>query len=166
MAGASPFPRHWIYDHHGQLAAKSGRAVFRDWLLTSHGPHPLGQEDCQPLVSLAESALERQLSAAIMNGSARPAIRKLRSGTHLSQQGEPGEDIYLLLDGVLTVHVDGTQVAELGPGAVVGERALLEHGRRTATLIARTDGTVGVATPRPDRPGQPRKPRQTADLRR
>ena len=48
----------------------------------------------------------------------------------------PGADIYLLLDGVLSVAVDGTQIGELGPGTVVGERALLEDGRRTATLRA------------------------------
>jgi len=46
---------------------------------------------------------------------------------------------------VLSVWVDGTQVAELGPGAVVGERALLEHGRRTATLRAVTDCVVATA---------------------
>ena len=146
MTGASPFPRHWIYDQHGQLAAKSGRADLRDWLFTSHGPHtPWGREDSQPLVTVAESALERQLSAAIMHGGARPAIRKLQGGAPLSEQGEPGEEIYLLLDGVLSVCVDGMQIAELGPGAVVGERALLDHGRRTATLLAVTDCLVAVA---------------------
>ena len=44
----------------------------------------------------------------------------------LTEQGERGDDIYLLLDRVLTVWVDGIQVGELGPGAVVGERAVLE----------------------------------------
>jgi Cyclic nucleotide-binding domain len=146
LTGASPFPQHWIYDHRGELAAKSGLISFRDLLLTSHGPHtPWGREDSQPLVTVAESTLERQLSGAIMHGSTRPAIRKLRSGALLSEQGEPGEGIYLLLDGVLSVRVDGTEIAELGPGAVVGERVLLEHGRRTATLLAITDCVVAAA---------------------
>ncbi len=146
MTGASPFPRHWIYDHQGQLVAKSGLADFHEWTLTTHGQRsPWGQEDSQPLVTVAESALERQLSATIMRGGAKPAIRKLTEGTVLTEQGEPGEDIYLLLDGTLSVWVNGTQIGELGPGVVVGERALLEHGRRTATLRAATNCVIATA---------------------
>ena len=146
MTGASRFPRHWLYDHRGQLVAKSGLADFRQWVGTSHGEHsPWGNEDSRPLVTVAESALERQLSGTIMRGGARPAIRKLPQDALLTEQGEPGDDIYLLLDGLLSVWVDGAQVAELGPGAVIGERALLEHGRRTATLRAVTGCVIATA---------------------
>lgn len=146
MTGASGFPRHWIYDHQGKLVAKSGLANFREWTLTAHSQHsPWGHEDSQPLVTVAESALERQLSATIMRGRAKPTIRKLAKDTLLAGQGEPGDDIYLLLDGVLSVWVDGIQLGELGPGAVVGERALLEHGRRTATLRAVTNCVIATA---------------------
>ena len=146
MTGASAFPRHWVYGHDGQLAAKSGLADFGEWMATAHGEHsPWGNEDSQPLVTLAETALERQLSATIMRGGAKPAIRRLPAGTVLAEQGEPGGDLYLLLDGVLSVTVDGTQLGELGPGAVVGERALLEHGRRTATLRAVTGCVIATA---------------------
>ena len=146
LTGASAFPRHWVYDGNGRLVAKSGLADFREWMATAHGQHsPWGQEDSQPLVMLAESALERQLSATIMRGGAKPAIRKLAKDMLLTEQGAPGGDVYLLLDGVLSVWVDGTQVGELGPGAVVGERALLEQGRRTATLRAVTDCVIATA---------------------
>jgi hypothetical protein len=146
MTGASPFPRHWIYDDQGQLVAKSGLADFSEWMATAHGQHsPWGQEDSQPLVTVAESALERQLSTTIMRGGAKPAVRKLAKGMLLAEQGDPGDDIYLLLDGVLSVSVDGIQVGELGPGAVMGERALLEGGRRTATLRAVTDCVIATA---------------------
>jgi CRP-like cAMP-binding protein len=108
-------------------------------MASAHGPHsPWGEEDSQPLVTVAESALERQLSAIIMAGGAKPALRKLAKGALLTEQGEPGTDIYLLLDGVLSVWVDGVEVGELGPGVVVGERAVLEGGRRAATLRAVT----------------------------
>jgi len=146
MTGASPFPRHWIYDDQGQLVAKSGLADFSEWMASAHGQHsPWGQEDSQPLITVAESALERQLSTTIMRGGAKPAVRKLAKGMLLAEQGDPGQDIYLLLDGVLSVSVDGTQVGELGPGAVMGERALLEGGRRTATLRAVTDCVIATA---------------------
>jgi Cyclic nucleotide-binding domain len=146
MTGASPFPRHWLYDHRGLLVAKSGLADFRQWAGTSHGEHsPWGSEESRPLVTVAESALERQLSATIMRGGARPTVRKLPQDALLTEQGEPGDDIYLLLDGLLSVWVDGAQVAELGPGAIIGERALLEHGRRTATLRAVTGCVIATA---------------------
>jgi hypothetical protein len=146
MTGASTFPRHWIFDPDGKLVAKSGLADFHEWMATAHGQHsPWGNEDSQPLVTVAESALERQLSVTIMRGGAKPAIEKLAKGTLLTEQGQPASEIYLLLGGVLGVWVDGAQVGELGPGAVVGERALLEQGRRTATLRAVTDCVVAVA---------------------
>ena len=42
------------------------------------------------------------------------------------------------------VEVDGEQVAEMGPGTMVGERASLEGGVRTATLRALTRCRVVV----------------------
>jgi hypothetical protein len=149
MTGASAFPRHWVYDHQGKLAAKSALADFDEWMHTAHAQHsPWEHEDSQPLVTAAESAMERQLSATIMRAGAKPAIHKLATGRLLAEQGEPGDAIYLLLDGVLSVWVDGTQVGELGPGAVIGERALLEHGRRTATLRAATNCVIATVAKR------------------
>jgi len=48
------------------------------------------------------------------------------------------------VNGVLVVKVDGEQLAEVGPGAVLGERALLEGGTRTATLRAVTECKVAA----------------------
>ena len=58
------------------------------------------------------------------------------------RQGEAGTEVFLILDGIFVVEVDGKEVAEIGPGAVVGERAGLRNGARTATLWARTPGRV------------------------
>jgi hypothetical protein len=146
LAGASPFPRHWIYDQRGQLVAKSGLAAYEDWARTAYGSHsPWGGEDTQPLVTAAESSLERQISTTIMRGGIRPSVRRLPRGTVLAEQGEPGQELYLLLDGVLAVLMNGQELGELGPGAIAGERALLEDGVRTATLRAVTDCVVAVA---------------------
>ncbi len=147
LVGASAFPRHWLYDAAGRLVAKSGLADSQGWFKTSFGVHtPWGQEDARPFVTVAESALERQLSETIMHGGQRPTIRRLPSGTMLTTQGDVGRDLYLLLDGVVEVVVGSEVLGQLGPGAVVGERALLEHGRRTASLRALTNCTVAVAT--------------------
>ena len=90
------------------------------------------------MVSAVETALERKLSAVMMHGAAKPAIRKVKPGATLTEQGAPGGELFLLLDGVLIVEVDGSALAEVGPGAVLGERAELEGGARTSTLRART----------------------------
>jgi CRP-like cAMP-binding protein len=79
--------------------------------------------------------MERQLSRVIM-GEGKPKVRKLKAGATLTTQGEEADAIYLLLDGVIQVVVDGEDIAALGPGALIGERAVLEGGRRTATLTA------------------------------
>jgi hypothetical protein len=145
LDGASPFPRHWLYDE-GHLVAKTALVDYRTWSLEAFGAHtPWGAEDSPALVREVETALERELSRQIMSTGEHPQIRRMPRGDLLTREGEPGDDLFLLLDGVLEVEVAGRVVAEVGPGAVLGERALLESGRRTSTLRAVTPCTVAVA---------------------
>lgn len=60
-------------------------------------------------------------------------------------QGTPGDELCPVLDGMVTVEVDGAAIAEVEPGAMVGERAVLEGGTRTSTLRATTPCRVAVA---------------------
>ena len=143
VVGASPFPRHWIYDNEGTLVAKTGRIDFARWFReTEMQRTPWGDEDSPALVVAAETALERRLSVAIIDG--KPSFRRLAADEVLVEQGDAGTDVYLLFDGVLMVEIDGKPVTELGPGAVVGEMALLEGGKRTATLRAVTPCRIAV----------------------
>jgi CRP-like cAMP-binding protein len=89
-------------------------------------------------VTEVETALERTLSVQLMHGAAKPRITNLNPGAELVRQGESGREIYLVLDGVIRVERDGNQLAEYGPGAMLGERAALEGGTRTSTLVAVT----------------------------
>ncbi len=147
MLGASTFPRHWIYDGAGKLAAKAGLADFKEWYRHSFGKHtPWGDADSPALVTAVETALEREMSSTIMRGGQKPAIRKVKEGHLLVEQGQLGTEIYLLLDGVVSVEVDGEPLVELGPGAILGERAILEGGRRTSTVKALTPVRVAVAS--------------------
>jgi hypothetical protein len=147
VLGASPFPRHWVYGHDGKLAQKSGIIDFKSWYKEAFGKHsPWGDEESPALVTEVESALERQLSSQIMKGGAKPKIRKVKEGKALVEQGAEGDELYLLLDGVLSVEVNGEPLADLGPGALLGERAILEGGTRTATLKAVTNCKVAVAS--------------------
>jgi CRP-like cAMP-binding protein len=79
-----------------------------------------------------------------MRGDAKLERRTVEEGETLVEQGAEGNELYLVLDGMLAVEVDGEPVAEVGPGALLGERALLEGGKRTATLRAATPVRVAV----------------------
>ena len=139
MTGASPFPRHWVYDDQGQLTHKSGLTDSKTWTRNSFGSHtPWGDQDSEALVTAVETALERTLSGQLMHGAAKPRIENVKAGTALIRQGEAGTTVYLLLDGVVRVERDGQALAEYGPGVMLGERALLEDGTRTSTVTAVT----------------------------
>jgi hypothetical protein len=133
MVGASPFPRHWIYDQSGRHVAKSGLIEFRAWHREAFGSQtPWGGIDTPALIRPAVSDVQREISDLIMGRS--PTFERLEAGQVLVRQGDPGNQLFLLLDGLLSVEVDGTAVAEVAPGAVLGELALLRGGRRQATL--------------------------------
>jgi cyclic nucleotide-binding protein len=145
LVGASTFPRHWVYDRDGTLTEKSGTIDFKAWYQGAHGERtPWGDEESEAFVTAAESALEREISRELMAGKQIPERRSLEPGETLVEQGAPGDELYLVLDGVLGVEIDGDEVAEIGPGAIVGEKALLEGGTRTATLRAQTRGRIAV----------------------
>jgi hypothetical protein len=145
MAGASPFPPHWVYDDAGDLVAKSGLIDFSDWSDSSHEHTPWGGESRSvPLGGIASDA-ERGLSLEIMGRSGPAEIRTYPAGTALTEQGEQGDEVFLLLDGMLDVSVAGVVVGEVAPGAIIGERAVLEDGVRTSTVRATTAIKVAVA---------------------
>jgi CRP-like cAMP-binding protein len=124
---------------------KVGLTDFHSWIRDSFGRRtPWGEHDSPALVTEVETALEREMSRTIMRGGAKPQMQRLEKGRNLVEQGDPGENVFLLLDGVLAVEVDGKPVAEVGPGAILGERAALEGGKRTATLRALTPCRVAV----------------------
>jgi len=146
LAGASTFPRHWIYDSDGALVQKSGVIDFDKWYREAHAQNtPWGNEDSAAVVTAVESAMERDLSLEIMRSEDKRSADRFSPGDLIVEQGETGVSsniVYLVLDGVLEVVVDGEVVGELGPGAIVGERAQLENGARTASLRAKTAGKV------------------------
>ena len=60
------------------------------------------------------------------------------SGTVLVDQGDPGTQCYVIVEGQASVYVRGEHVASSGPGSMVGEMALIDHRPRTATVVADT----------------------------
>ncbi len=81
----------------------------------------------------------------LLEGDTEPVT--LAQGEALFHQGDPGDGMYLVLQGRLSVqltHQDGsqTQLAELGPGAPVGELSLLTGQPRSASVIALTEAEL------------------------
>ena len=142
LVGASCFPRHWIYDQAGE-----GLTDFGTWINDAFGERtPWGAYDSPAMVQPVESVLEREL-ASIIVGGAKEKSRAIPKGATLMEQGAVGDEMFLVLDGMFAVEVDGQPVAQVGPGAIVGERAVVEKGSRTATLRALTACRV-VSVPR------------------
>jgi hypothetical protein len=140
LVGASTFPRHWIYDANGLLAGKSALIDFKTWYRTANlARSPWSGQETAVLAAEAETPLERRLSLAIMRGGGRqPRAAKVAAGETILAEGETADEIVLVLDGMVEVTAGGTTLAHLGPGAILGERASLEQGRRTATVRALT----------------------------
>jgi CRP-like cAMP-binding protein len=54
----------------------------------------------------------------------------------LTEQGQPGREFFMVLEGRARCLVDEVTAAEFGPGDYFGEMALLDHGPRHATVVA------------------------------
>lgn len=76
--------------------------------------------------------------------------KDLSGGSVLIQQGTPVAEVYILLDGSLSVHVeapDKEPIARLLPGEMIGELSFLDSRPPNATVIATTNSSV-LAIPR------------------
>lgn len=139
VVAASPFPRHSIYDGEGKLIAEHGTIDVGELYGDAT---PWGSEDV--VVAAVEAQLEEELTRVALESGAKLPRRRLRSRESLVEQGDAGLDMFLLLDGVLDVEIDGTVVAQVGAGALLGELAVLGDGKRKATLRAARPCRVAV----------------------
>jgi Cyclic nucleotide-binding domain len=138
LVAASPFPRHSLY------AGDRLAAVFGAVELELGDGTPWGDEETPAFAAAVESELERTLATSILREGAKLVRRRVARGETLVEQGECGDELFVLLDGVFDVEVDGEVVAQVGSGAILGERAVLGDGRRTATLRAVRSSRVAV----------------------
>jgi Cyclic nucleotide-binding domain len=144
LVACSPFPAHWVYGADGRLTEKRGLTSLADWYGEALGADtPWGGLDSAEV----EEAVEQELARTLLRSGERMPRRRLEPGETLVRQGEEGTEMFLLLGGRLAVEIDGETVAELGVGALVGEMALLEGGRRSATLRAASFCRVALVPP-------------------
>lgn len=67
------------------------------------------------------------------------------AGQVLMRQGEPGAEMFIVVDGQFSIERDGAMLRTAGPGEALGELALLTEGPRTATVTATTPARLFVA---------------------
>lgn len=90
------------------------------------------------LIRRVEAFAELPLTAVERLATGMTPVSAL-AGETLMREGEPGETFIVIEHGEVEVSVGGTVMQRLGPGAGVGEIALLRRSRRTATVTALTD---------------------------
>jgi CRP/FNR family cyclic AMP-dependent transcriptional regulator len=82
-------------------------------------------------VSLFSGCTKKELEKIVRAGDE----ITMTAGTVIVDQGQTGREAFVVLEG---------EVTSLGPGAMVGELSLLDHGPRTATAVCETDCTLLV----------------------
>jgi CRP-like cAMP-binding protein len=56
----------------------------------------------------------------------------------LFREGEKGEKMYVLLEGKMDILLGDFVLETVGPGALIGEMALIDDSPRTASVVAKT----------------------------
>ena len=132
--------------------ARTGPAVRRGAQGSPLNIHPVQRaysarmaSNKQHLETLRSVALFSACSNKELEKVARAADEiKMTAGTLIVDQGQTGREAFVVVAGEVSVKRNNRKIATLGPGAVVGELSLLDHGPRTATAICETDCTLLV----------------------
>jgi CRP/FNR family transcriptional regulator, cyclic AMP receptor protein len=94
---------------------------------------------------LAEVPLFAGLSKRHLNKvAATGTVKHFHPGTVLVRAGEPGDALFVVIDGQVSVRRPGLPEITLRSGSFFGETSLLDDGGRTATVVA--DGQVTCVT--------------------
>ena len=98
---------------------------------------------CSPLFQdFSDEVLGRFLATA--------GRRTYNAGEVVFVEMSEGDEIYLIVDGEVTIQValanadEQYEIVTRGPGAILGEVSFIEEGQRSATVTAKTDLEVMV----------------------
>lgn len=71
--------------------------------------------------------------------SREPDIRSFRSGEPIFKEGDPGDCLFVIIEGTVEIHANGAVVDRLGAGGIFGEMGLIDSRPRSAAAIATND---------------------------
>jgi len=105
-------------------------------------PHPMATV-LEKVLVLVDSSLFKGLSGEELYPVAEIAESLgYDAGELVVQQGDPGDALFVVVEGTFRVLRDGAPVRDLAPGAVFGEVALLDGAPRAASVEATTEGKL------------------------
>jgi CRP-like cAMP-binding protein len=70
------------------------------------------------------------------------AAKAYKAGEKIFEKGQPGDVMYVIKSGTADVAIDGKAIETLEKGSIVGEMALVDHGARSADVVAKDDCEV------------------------
>jgi CRP-like cAMP-binding protein len=65
-----------------------------------------------------------------------------KAGSEIMREGDPRTHMFYLHKGRAAVIAKGHEVEEVKDGGIFGEMAIIDHGARSASVVARTDCEV------------------------
>ncbi len=68
-----------------------------------------------------------------------PNALSFAKGAVIFNEGEPGDCMFFVIEGTISVQIGGAQISSVESGEVFGEMALIDHAPRSATAVAATD---------------------------
>lgn len=95
-----------------------------------------------------QTKLEHLAAVPLFDGVSKKELEKIAkagdeihmaAATVIVDQGQTGREAFVVLEGSVSIKRNNRKVATLGPGDIVGELSLLDHGPRTATAICETE---------------------------
>jgi PPM family protein phosphatase len=123
----------------GPVAAGLVTVPSGDGPVTFQGP---GRMTTLARMPLFQWCTESEL--LVVAGRCRPV--NLPSGSLVFREGDTGHELYLIVAGRLQVLKNSRPIATLGPGSTVGEMAMLDQPRRSATVQVAEDAELLVIT--------------------
>jgi hypothetical protein len=144
IADASLFPRHYLYDSAGRLTHKSALIRYKEWLRRSEEQRSpwAGVHQAVPMVGVKAEA-ERSLADTILV-SARYNQCRMSAGAMLGSVSIRGDQVAVLLDGLLVVLIDDEPTVQLGPGAILDPSHRSEESKQHAKIRAQTAARLAL----------------------
>lgn len=136
IARSNRLPLLTFVDDSDQALQRAEDALLTGCALAAEGAGTL---------ALADTLLAQGLGAAdLATLAGQMQTLHFRQGQRLFAAGDVADALYVSLRGHIGVHLPGQarRLASFAPGVMVGELAVIEHGRRSADAVAESDLTV------------------------